>query len=281
MDNSPEKLPRRLRRLPRVWADRDGTISYLLTLCIEDRKHVLANEITFQRFTTFLLESPDRSDWFPRRFVLMPDHLHLIAHAGLEADNLGQWIKAMKAVVGGLVNRVPSPDATNLVGLVPLPDADDAVGPVPPPGVHTVGEPNVVEKEGPAGSGDPAYKITRRGLPVGRVPPRGDPESAPSADTQTPDRKLTRLARSWHWQTGFHDHKFRDAQSEQRKWEYVCMNPVRYGLVKRPEEWPYAGEIVYDEERGPRLIPGVPPLLEQAILMEEEGTPGQGTRPTE
>ena len=38
-------------------------------------------------------------------FVVMPDHLHLIAHQGREAVRLGQWIKAMKAVVGGLERR--------------------------------------------------------------------------------------------------------------------------------------------------------------------------------
>ena len=97
--------PRRLRRLHRVWPDRDGNLAYLLTLCVEGRGRVLANEATFQRLAAFLLDSPARYRWFPRRFVVMPDHLHLIAHQGLEAVRLGQWIKALKAVVGGLKRR--------------------------------------------------------------------------------------------------------------------------------------------------------------------------------
>ena len=45
------------------------------------------------------------------------------------------------------------------------------------------------------------------------------------------------------WQTGFFDHVLRSGESYGEKWEYVRMNPVRAGLVLRPEEWPYAGEI--------------------------------------
>ena len=99
---SAEPPPRRLRRLHRVWPDRDGNISYLLTLCVEGRLRVLNNEATFQRLVSFLLDSPQRYHWFGRRFVLMPDHLHLIVHQGYEAICLGQWVKALKAVVGGL-----------------------------------------------------------------------------------------------------------------------------------------------------------------------------------
>jgi len=46
------------------------------------------------------------------------------------------------------------------------------------------------------------------------------------------------------WQRGFFDHVLRNDESYSQKWEYVLNNPVRAGLVARPEEWPYAGEIV-------------------------------------
>ena len=68
-----EPPPRRLRRLHRVWPDRDGNISYLLTMCVEDRGRVLDNETTFERFVAFLLDSPARYHWFGRWFVVMPD----------------------------------------------------------------------------------------------------------------------------------------------------------------------------------------------------------------
>lgn len=218
----------RLRRLHRVWPDRDGNISYLLTMCVDDRARVLDNEDTFQRLVAFLLDSPTRYRWFGRRFVVMPDHIHLIARMGHDAVRLGQWVKAMKAVVGGLKPRDERPVGT--------------------PGLH----------------GDASSAV------VGRVPSRGEHEFA-------------RIKRAWRWQDGFHDHKFRTPESETRKWEYVCLNPVRYGLVKRPEEWPFGGEIFYDEAGGPRLVRGTPPSLETGMLIEKNDgktTPREGTRPT-
>lgn len=214
--NRHEPPARRLRRLHRVWPDRDGNISYLLTMCVDGRTHVLNNNATFERLVAFLLDSPARYHWFGRRFVVMPDHVHLIAHMGHDSIRLGQWIKALKAVVGGLERRV---------GARGLHD-EAHVGPVSSPGEHP----------------------------------------------------FTRIKRTWRWQDGYHDHKFRTPESESRKWEYVCLNPVRYGLVKRPEEWPYGGEIFNDDAGGPRLVRGTPPLLETGMLVEE--TPGQGTRPT-
>ena len=225
-----EPTPRRLRRLHRVWPDRDGNISYLLTPCVDGRSRVLDNEDTFQRLVAFLLDSPARYHWFGRRFVVMPDHIHLIAHMGPESIRLGQWIKALKAVVGGLERRETTPDAA---------------------------------------SGDAAYNATP--ADVGRVPSHGD--HAPG------EHEFTRIKRAWRWQDGYHDHKFRTPESESRKWEYVCLNPVRAGLVKRPEEWPHGGEIFYDDAGGPRLVRGTPPLLETGMLIEEE-TPREGTRPT-
>jgi len=130
-----EPPPRRLRRLHRVWPDRDGNISYLLTVCVDGRTHVLNNEPTFERVVAFLLDSPNRYHWFGRRFVVMPDHIHLIAHQGHDAIRLGQWIKALKAVVGGLERRVERP-----VGTPGLQAAAD-VGRVPPHGAPPTNSP--------------------------------------------------------------------------------------------------------------------------------------------
>ena len=207
-----ETPPHRLRRLHRVWPDRDGNISYLVTPCVDGRIRVLNSEPTFKRLTAFLLDSPDRYHWFGRRFVIMPDHLHVIARMGHSTIRLGQWVKALKAVVGGL-------------------------------------EPRPVRAPGLQGSPD-----------VGRLPSAG----------ALCEHEFTRIKRLWRWQDGFHDHKFRTPESEQRKWEYVCLNPVRAGLVKRPEEWPFGGEIFYDEAGGPRLVRGTPPLLEMGTLIEED-----------
>jgi len=46
------------------------------------------------------------------------------------------------------------------------------------------------------------------------------------------------------WQPGFFDHILRSSESYRQKAQYVLDNPVRAGLVKKPEEWPFRGEIV-------------------------------------
>jgi REP element-mobilizing transposase RayT len=46
-----------------------------------------------------------------------------------------------------------------------------------------------------------------------------------------------------HWQKGFFDHVLRSSESYGEKWRYMEQNPVRAGLVTRPEDWPYQGEI--------------------------------------
>jgi len=230
--------PQRLRRLHRVWPDRDGNISYLLTVCVDGRDRILDNEPTFQRLVEFLLDSPQRYHWFGRRFVVMPDHIHVIARMGHDAVRLGEWLKALKSVVGGLKRRGGPEKPGRPVRAPGLQDAppSSVVGRVPPHGVVPV---------------------------VGPVPPPGVPMSPP--DTH----QFTRISRKWRWQIGYHDHKLRTPESESRKWEYVCLNPVRYHLVKRPEEWPFGGEIFHFESGGPQLVRGTPRLLETGMLIEK------------
>jgi putative transposase len=46
------------------------------------------------------------------------------------------------------------------------------------------------------------------------------------------------------WQPGFFDHILRSNESYGEKWNYVRANPLRAGLVKSTNEWPYQGEVV-------------------------------------
>ncbi len=57
-----------------------------------------------------------------------------------------------------------------------------------------------------------------------------------------------------HWQKGFFDHVMRGSESYSQKWDYVRANPVRAGLVARPEDWPYSGEIHELEYRGDLIL---------------------------
>src|SRR5262249_23976850 len=46
-----------------------------------------------------------------------------------------------------------------------------------------------------------------------------------------------------HWQKGFFDHLLRSEESYEQKWHYVRENPVRHGLVKNWQDWPFWGAI--------------------------------------
>jgi putative transposase len=52
-----------------------------------------------------------------------------------------------------------------------------------------------------------------------------------------------------HWQKTFFDHILRSAESYSEKWDYVCNNPVRAGLVDNAEDWPFQGEVFSLEYR--------------------------------
>jgi putative transposase len=45
------------------------------------------------------------------------------------------------------------------------------------------------------------------------------------------------------WQEEFFDHVLRSSESYSQKWDYVKENPVRAGLVKKSDDWPFQGEI--------------------------------------
>lgn len=56
--------------------------------------------------------------------------------------------------------------------------------------------------------------------------------------------ELAAKPKATFWQAGFFDHLLRNDESYARKWEYVRQNPVRAGLIKSADDWPYQGEIV-------------------------------------
>jgi hypothetical protein len=42
------------------------------------------------------------------------------------------------------------------------------------------------------------------------------------------------------WQDGFYDHRCREDEDLNEPLQYIEYNPVRAGLVDRPELWPYS-----------------------------------------
>ena len=63
------------------------------------------------------------------------------------------------------------------------------------------------------------------------------------------DEDLSKIISAWkrftardagiHWQSGFFDHRIRSDESLEEKAHYIRTNPVREGLVAKPEDWPY------------------------------------------
>jgi len=58
------------------------------------------------------------------------------------------------------------------------------------------------------------------------------------------------VSRSWAlppeqplWQRSFWDRQVRSGEGYDDKWAHVRQNPVRHGLVRDPDEWPFQGEI--------------------------------------
>jgi putative transposase len=45
------------------------------------------------------------------------------------------------------------------------------------------------------------------------------------------------------WQRDFFDRRLRNGESYKQKWLYLWENPIKAGLVRKPEDWPYQGEI--------------------------------------
>jgi len=42
-----------------------------------------------------------------------------------------------------------------------------------------------------------------------------------------------------NWQSDFFEHRLRHDESRRQKGDYILNNPVRAGLVQRPQDWPY------------------------------------------
>ncbi len=47
------------------------------------------------------------------------------------------------------------------------------------------------------------------------------------------------VAAEWEWQPGSFDRLLRSDESAEEKWSYIRENPVRAGLAKQWEDWPY------------------------------------------
>ena len=58
-------------------------------------------------------------------------------------------------------------------------------------------------------------------------------------------RKRTSMG-DFRWQKAFFDHLLRNHESRSEKWDYIRSNPVRAGLVKVAEDWPFQGFVDFE-----------------------------------
>jgi putative transposase len=53
-------------------------------------------------------------------------------------------------------------------------------------------------------------------------------------------KRITSKLANLCWQRNFFDHRLRHSESSAQKFDYICQNPVRAGLIDSAETWPYA-----------------------------------------
>src|SRR5439155_9742947 len=80
-------------RIP-VWLRWEQSVIYFITICVADRRPVLANE---NAFVAFKNAATKLRDWTVLAGVLMPDHLHVIAAPTRDRDaKVGNFSAAIK-----------------------------------------------------------------------------------------------------------------------------------------------------------------------------------------
>ena len=60
------------------------------------------------------------------------------------------------------------------------------------------------------------------------------------------------------WQRDFFEHRLRDDENHIEKAHYVRMNPVRGGLVEKPEDWPFVWTFEDEEQDGGQGLADLP-----------------------
>jgi putative transposase len=82
-----------------------------LTVVTKNRRPILANAQAFEVLTNIWRLSAEIDDWFVGDYLLMPDHVHLFAKAGMEAKPLAAWMGSWKSLSARRLK--------NLAGLIP------------------------------------------------------------------------------------------------------------------------------------------------------------------
>ncbi len=82
-----------LRRLGEVWSD---TPLYFLTVCVAQRRPLLATPAVAALLIDTWREADERHGWTVGRYVVMPDHVHFFARPKFQAKTLTDFMRDWK-----------------------------------------------------------------------------------------------------------------------------------------------------------------------------------------
>ncbi|NLO73108.1 MAG: transposase [candidate division WS1 bacterium] len=93
--NPASDLPNRkhLRRLPVAFM---APPIYLVTVCVLERRKVLAEQQMAEMVISLLKETSERHGWLVGRYVVMPDHVHLFCSPVTGLSSLGTFVGGFK-----------------------------------------------------------------------------------------------------------------------------------------------------------------------------------------
>jgi putative transposase len=212
------------KRLKRYYGA--GHLHFVTCSCYQ-RKPLLGRARTRNLFVRLLGEVRDRYRFSLVGYVVMPDHIHLL----MSEPEVGTPSVVMQVLKQRVSRRLRK-------------------RPVGPTLQTTKGGP-------PAAKGGPP--TAKGGAPDGRqLRLWGEGETPTLQKTKGGAPELPRF-----WQRRFYDFKVWSHKKRREKLDYMHFNPVKRGLVRRPQDWPwsrcqfYAGEDpTLGEAKG-----GAPPLL--------------------
>ena len=96
------------RHLAHVDSIQSSPITFF-TVVIFGRRYLLNNETAHSTIRGIWERSAERNGWFVGDYILMPDHVHLFAQPGTEADPMQIWIQMWKSVSARvLVKTLPA-----------------------------------------------------------------------------------------------------------------------------------------------------------------------------
>lgn len=87
------------------------------------------------------------------------------------------------------------------------------------------------------------FALKRKKLAGTLAPPIAPSGANHPADLHGGARLPTSLSPEWKFQSRGWHHRMRDGENYSEKWLYVQENPVRKGLCKRIEDWPFKGKV--------------------------------------